>query len=523
MAEGRGRRLHLVLPWDLDRRLACCPRAPADGPVLLVESVARSRAMPFHRQKLTLVLAAQRHFAAALRAEGFEVLLLRAPTYAAGVARAVAATGAVEVVALEPPERGIEASLRAADAEGALGAPLRLLPDGGPGGRFLLSRAELQAWAAGRSTLRMDHFYSFMRRRLDLLMDGDKPLGGKWSFDEDNRKFPKGERPPPPPWFPPDPLTEAAITEVEGWGIGWGAARPFGWPVTRAQALDALQRFIDERLPLFGDFEDAMIEGQPVLWHAALSPALNLGLLSPGECVAAAVAAHAAGRAPLNAVEGFVRQVIGWREFIRAIYVLRMPTLRTANALDAHAPLPAAYWSPSATDMACLRSALEGVHARGYAHHIQRLMVLGQLGLLLGVEPLALSRWFFSAFVDAFEWVELPNVHGMALFADPSFTTKPYAASGAYIQRMSNHCAGCRYDVKQRTGPESCPFNALYWDFLSRHRDRFGKHPRVGALYRSYDRFGEGERQAIADTAAATRARLFAAPPPAWTFDDDAG
>ena len=512
-----------MLPWDLDRRLACCPAAPDDGPVVLIESVARSRAMPFHRQKLSLVLAAQRHFAAGLRAEGFDVLLLRAPTYAEGLARAVRQTGAGQVVALEPPERGVEASLRAAEAAGAIGAPVRWLPDGGPGGRFLLSREELRAWAAGRSALRMDHFYSFMRRRLGLLMDGDKPLGGKWSFDEDNRKVPRGERPPPPVWFAPDPLTEAAIDEVESWGIGWGAARPFGWPVTRAQALEALRRFIDERLPRFGDFEDAMVEGQPVLWHAALSPALNLGLLSPGECVAAAVEAHAAGRAPLNAVEGFVRQVIGWREFIRAIYVLRMPELRAANALGAHAPLPAAFWRPAATDMACLRAALQGVHDRGYAHHIQRLMVLGQLGLLLGVEPLALSRWFFAAFVDAFEWVELPNVHGMALFAETSFTTKPYAASGAYINRMSNHCAGCRYDVKQRTGPEACPFNALYWSFLAQHRERFGRHPRIGALYRNYDRFGEAEQRAIAETAAATRARLLSEPGPAWRFDDDAG
>ena len=512
-----------MLPWDLDRRLACCPAAPEDGPVVLIESVARSRAMPFHRQKLSLVLAAQRHFAAGLRAEGFDVLLLRAPTYAEGLARAVRQTGAGQVVALEPPERGVEASLRAAEAAGAIGAPVRWLPDGGPGGRFLLSREELRAWAAGRSALRMDHFYSFMRRRLGLLMDGDKPLGGKWSFDEDNRKVPRGERPPPPVWFAPDPLTEAAIDEVESWGIGWGAARPFGWPVTRAQALEALRRFIDERLPRFGDFEDAMVEGQPVLWHAALSPALNLGLLSPGECVAAAVEAHAAGRAPLNAVEGFVRQVIGWREFIRAIYVLRMPELRAANALGAHAPLPAAFWRPAAADMACLRAALQGVHDRGYAHHIQRLMVLGQLGLLLGVEPLALSRWFFAAFVDAFEWVELPNVHGMALFAETSFTTKPYAASGAYINRMSNHCAGCRYDVKQRTGPEACPFNALYWSFLAQHRERFGRHPRIGALYRNYDRFGEAEQRAIAETAAATRARLLSEPGPAWRFDDDAG
>lgn len=523
MSEQARRCLHLILPWDLDRGRACCPRRPADGPVLLVESVARSRAMPFHRQKLALVVAAQRRFAEELRADGFEVLLLRAPTYAQGVAEGVRRTGADLVIALEPPEHGIEQSLRAADAAGALGAPLRLLPDGGPGGRFLLSRDEVRAWAAGRATLRMDLFYRFMRRRLGLLMDGDQPLGGKWSFDEDNRKVPKGERPPPAPVYPPDAVTAAALDEVEGWGIGWGAARPFGWPVSRDQALDALRRFIDERLPLFGDYEDAMVEGEAVLWHAALSPALNLGLLRPLECVEAAVAALQAGRAPLNAVEGFVRQIIGWREFIRAVYLLRMPALRAANQLGAEAPLPAAFWDPAQTDMACLGAAVRAVHDTGYTHHIVRLMVLGNLGLLLGVRPLALSRWFFSAFVDAYEWVELPNVHGMALFADPSFTTKPYAASGAYIHRMSNHCAGCRYDVKRRTGPDACPFNPLYWDFLARHRERFGRHPRLGALYSTYDRFGDEERAAIAASASAARARLLSAPAPAWSFDDDAG
>ena len=515
--------LHVLLPWDLNRSLASCPSAPADGPVLLIESIARSRAMPFHRQKLAMVVAAQRHFAAELRADGFEVLLLRARTYAEGIAAGVATTQAGAVVVLEPPEFGIGQRLRDADARGQLGAPLRLLPDGGPGGRMLLSRQDAAAWAAGRATLRMDHFYRFMRRRLNLLMDGDQPLGGAWSFDEDNRKVPKGERPPPPVWFPPDPTTAAAVAEVESWEIGWGAATPFGWPVTRAQALTALQRFIDERLPLFGDFEDAMVEGQPILWHAALSPALNLGLLLPLECVQAAVAALQAGRAPLNAVEGFVRQIIGWREFVRLVYLERMPALRSANQLGATAPLPAAYWDPSATDLACLRDAVQGVHDRGYAHHIQRLMVLGNLGLLLGVRPLDLSRWFFAAFVDAYEWVELPNVHGMALFADPSFTTKPYAASGAYIHRMSNHCRGCRYDVKQRTGADACPFNALYWDFMSRHRDRFEGHPRLGTLYRTYDRFDDRERQAIADSATAVRDRMFAPPIPAWSFDDDAG
>jgi deoxyribodipyrimidine photolyase-related protein len=513
------RPLHFVGPWDLDRGLACWPARPEDGPVLLVESVGRSRALPFHRQKLALVLAAQRHAAAEARAAGFTVEIRRARTYAAGIRAAVAARGSTKVIALEAPDHGIDQALRAAD----LGAPLELRPDGGPGGRFLLSREEVRAWGAGRRTLRMDLFYAWMRKRFGVLMEGGAPVGGVWSFDKENRKVPRGERPPAPVWFAPDPTTEAALAEVESWGIGWGALRPFGWPVTRAQALDALQRFIGERLPRFGDFEDAMVDGQAILWHAALSPALNLGLLRPMECVQAAVDAYTRGAAPLNAVEGFVRQILGWREFIRAAYLLRMPAMRAANALDAHEPLPGFFWAPEQADMACVRAAVAGVHDRGYAHHIQRLMVLGNLCLLVGVEPLALSRWFWAAFVDGFEWVELPNVHGMALYADTALTTKPYAASGAYIDRMSDHCRGCRYDVKQRTGAGACPYNPLFWDFLDRHRPRFAGHPRLGALYGTFDRFPPAEQDAIRSTAAALRARFRAAPSPAWSFDDDAG
>jgi deoxyribodipyrimidine photolyase-related protein len=513
------RPLHFVGPWDLHRGLACFPARPADGPVLLVENVGRSRSLPFHRQKLALVLAAQRHFAAEARALGYDVEILRASTYASGIRKAVAARGSARVIALEAPDFGVDHALRAA----ALGAPLELRPDGGPGGRFLLSRDEVAAWGAGRRTLRMDQFYAWMRKRFDILMDGGAPVGGVWSFDKENRKVPRGERPPPPVWFPPDPTTDAALAEVESWGIGWGAARPFGWPVTRAQALHALERFIAERLPRFGDFEDAMVEGQAILWHAALSPALNLGLLQPMECVQAAVDAWARGAAPINAVEGFVRQILGWREFIRAAYLLRMPGLRAANALGAEEPLPGFFWAPEQADMACVRAAVQGVHDRGYAHHIQRLMVLGNLALLVGVAPIALSRWFWAAFVDGFEWVELPNVHGMALFADTALTTKPYAASGAYIDRMSDHCRGCRYDVKSRVGPHACPYNPLFWDFLDRHRARFGRHPRLGALYTSFDRFPAAEQDAIRAAAAAIRARLRALPSPAWSFDDDAG
>ncbi len=365
-----------------------------------------------------------------------------------------------------------------------------------------------------------------MRKRTGILMDGGKPVGGRWSFDKDNRKPAREARPPALPQYPPDALTAAVMDEVEGWGIGWASTAGFAWPVTRAQALDALSRFVDERLVLYGDHQDAMLTGEPFLWHACIAPALNLGLLSPDDLLAPVLAAHAEGRAPLNAVEGFVRQVIGWREFIRGVYLTRMPGLRSANRFGAEAPLPPAFWDPDQTDMACLHAALSAVHRHGYAHHIQRLMVLGNLALLLGVRPLALSHWFWAAFVDAHEWVELPNVHGMALAADPTFTTKPYAASGAYIHRMSDHCGRCPYRVRQRTGALSCPFNSLFWSFMVRHRETLATNPRLAVLYRSWDRWDEDEHAAIHRTAALHRERLLTArgaPLPAWTCDDDAG
>ena len=512
-----------VGPCDLDRRLSCVPRTPDEGTIVLVESVAKGAALPWHRKKLVLVISAMRHFAAELRADGFDVEVRRAPTYAEGIRRHAAERGSSHVIALVPRDHGLEASLRAAD----LGVPLVLRDDGGPGGHFLLSREAFAEWARGRDTLRMDTFYRWMRRRLDVLLDAGNPVGGRWSFDADNRKPAKGARPPALPRYAPDETTRQVMAEVDGWSTGWGRTEGFGWPVTRTDALHALERFIAERLASFGDFQDAMIEGESFLWHACLSPALNLGLLHPTDLLDAALGAHARGEAPLNAVEGFVRQVIGWREFIRGVYHHRMPGLRSANRFDADTPLPDLFWDPDRTGMACVQDAVRSVHEHGYAHHIQRLMVLGNLGLLIGVDPHALSRWFWAGFVDAHEWVELPNVVGMALAADPTFTTKPYAASGAYIHKMSDHCEGCRFNVKKRVGEDACPFNALFWDFMARHREDLGRNPRLGMLLRTWDRWSEDEQDAIRAHAGGFRSALRpAAEDPVfgpWTFDDDAG
>lgn len=513
--------LHFVGPWDLDRRLPCVPRHPDDGPVLLVESRAKSSALPYHKQKLVLVLSAMHHFAAELRADGFDVEVINARSYIDGLKEVVARRRPARVVAMRPREWGMERALRIARRDRVLGVDLELFDDGGDGRHFLLTREELHRWAEGRQVLRMEHFYAHMRKKTGWLMDEHgKPLGGKLSFDTDNREPPGAERPPPLIRHAPDAITRDCMERVRAWGHGWGDLDGFDWPVTRAGALTELDHFFAERAALFGRYQDAMIGGERFLWHTRLAPAMNLGLLSPREVCERVVAEHGAGRMPLASAEGLLRQILGWREYVRAMYWVRMPKMRRANALGAARPLPDFYWEPERTEMRCMREAVSQVKETGYAHHIQRLMVLGNFALLAGIEPLALSHWFWAGFVDAYEWVELPNVHGMALFADDGFTTKPYAASGAYIDRMSDHCASCRYRVKERSGDHACPFNALFWAFLVRHRSRFGSHPRIGALYRAWDRFGDDERGRVLASADRTLASLVPTSHE-WTFDDD--
>lgn len=514
---------YFVGPWDLNRQLGCVPERPEQGTVVLVESVSKSQALPFHKQKLVLVLSALHHFAEELVQAGYEVEVVRAKSYLSGIRAHVERHRASKVVALKPREWGIYQGFVQAQQEQGLGVPLELLDDGGPGGHFLLTRAEFQAWAGDKKQLRMDLFYAFMRKKLGLLLDDvGRPLGGQWSYDVDNRQHARGVRTPPVPQLAPDAITQAQLERVEGWPNTWGTLEGFQWPVTRLQALRELEHFLEVRAEHFGRYEDAMLVGERWLWHSRLAPALNLGLLHPREVVEAVVRAFERGKLPLASAEGFVRQVIGWREFIRGVYWRGMPGLRHANQLQAHRPLPDFYWFPERTRMRCMSESVRSVYETGYTHHIQRLMVLGNFALLAGVEPLQLSHWFWAGFVDAFEWVELPNVHGMALFADDGFTTKPYAASGAYIQRMSNHCQACPYDVKKRTGPDACPFNALYWRFLEQHRPRLEKNPRIATLYRTWDNWPESERQGIRAQAQSSLDALHPVEP-SWNFFDDQG
>jgi deoxyribodipyrimidine photolyase-related protein len=333
----------------------------------------------------------------------------------------------------------------------------------------------------------MEFFYREMRRETGLLMEGDDPVGGKWNYDAENRAaLPKGVVPPEPLRFAPDEITREVMALVAGrFGAHFGDVAGFAWPVTARQARAALEDFITHRLPRFGDYQDAMAAGQPTLFHALVSTSLNIGLLDPMEACRAAEDAWRDGRAPLNAVEGFIRQILGWREYVRGLYWQLMPGYAEHNALAAHRPLPAFYWG-APTSMRCMQQAIAQTRDLAYAHHIQRLMVTGNFALLAGLAPAEVNAWYLAVYADAFEWVELPNTHGMAIHADGGvLASKPYAASGAYINRMSDYCGGCAHDPKQATGPRACPFNALYWDFIARNADRFATNPRMAMPLRT--------------------------------------
>ncbi|MDP3236182.1 MAG: cryptochrome/photolyase family protein [Myxococcales bacterium] len=528
-------RVTVVLPWDQDPTLAAFPKTPVDGQLLVLETRAKIHAMPWHRQKLTLIVSSVRHFVEERRAAGFHVEHRLADDYASGVAAFTKWAKPAQLHAMAPKEWAIDARFR----ELTRTLPLTLHDDGGPGGHFITTRDEFLTWVKGRKQVRMDQFYPLMRQKLGLLVDAKgKPEGGKWSFDADNREHARGVKMPKIPWFAPDELTQKVMRWVGREDVGaWGALEGFGWPVTRTQALSWLKHFVDTRLKDFGPYEDAIRSDERFLFHSLLSVPLNLGLLRPDEVARAAAAKYEKGHVSLASAEGFIRQVIGWREFIRGTYWWLMPGLRSANGLGAKLPLPDFFWAPERTSMQCMKEAVQGVHDTGYAHHIQRLMVLCNYATLAGLDPRAVSHWFWAAFVDAYEWVELPNVIGMGTHGSDAFTTKPYIASAAYLKRQSGlsakgrgpvaakheaPCARCAFDPDQRTGEKACPFNAMYWDFLAQHRERLSKNLRMRQMLTTLDRFGPEQVKLIRATAAAHRATLepFV---PSWTFREDDG
>jgi deoxyribodipyrimidine photolyase-related protein len=501
--------LAFVAPWECSRAVANIPREPReDVVVVLLESVAKGASLPWHRQKLVLLLSAMRHFAASLEAAGYRVLLRNAPSYAEGLAAAARELHATRVVATEGREQDMVDELdRARQLLDALGIPLVLREDRG----FLATREEFATWARGRKEYRMEWFYREMRRKHGILMEADgTPSGGEWNFDTENRKpWPK-TRAVPSVWrVEPDAIAREQMARVGRWKERWGSVESFALPVTRTDAKAWLERFVVERLPEFGPYEDAMVHGAPDLLHSSLSSLLNVGLLHPLEVVKRAERAYREGHVPIASAEGFVRQILGWREYIRGMYWQLMPGLRTANALEAPLALPLWFWAPDGEaydapvagraphrpcEMRCLADTIRQVRDHGRTHHIARLMVQCNFATMLGVQPAALSRWYWAGFTDAYEWVELPNVAGMGTWGDGgALASKPYVASGAYVNRMSNYCGGCRYDVKQRTGPDACPMNFLYWDFMARHRERFAKHPRMRMMTKHLDNMSASE------------------------------
>lgn len=505
------RRLVIVLGDQLDARASAFDDIdPEVDAVWMAEVEEESTHVWSSKPRTVLFLSAMRHFGRELEAVGHTVYYARLDdpetrgTLADQLAADIARLRPQELVVTAPGDWRVLHALKAVATASDL--PLDVREDR----HFFCSVAEFARHAAGRATLRMEYFYREMRRRHGILLTADGgPEGGAWNYDEANRKpFPR-QGPglvPPRVRFEPDEITrEVLMLVADRFADHPGSLDACAWPVTRAQALEALEIFVDERLEGFGAAQDAMWPGEPWLWHAHLSAAMNLKLLDPHEVVAAAEAAYRAGRVPLEAAEGFIRQVLGWREYVRGVYWTQMPGYVHRNALEAHEALPDWYWTGE-TPMACLRDAIGTTLENGYAHHIQRLMVTGLYALLLGVEPTALHAWYLAVYVDAVEWVELPNTLGMSQFADGGLLgSKPYVATGKYIDRMSPYCQTCPFDPAQRVSDDACPFTTLYWDFLMRHEDAMAANPRMVLQVRNLSRIDTDERQRITARAAAIR------------------
>jgi len=511
----RLRRLHLVLGDQLDRDSALFDDFdPAFDAVWMAEVADESTHVWSHKARIAVFLAGMRHFAEDQRAQGRALVYHRLGEHAhadlgSALAADIARLKPAELRWVRPGDWRVWQRLLAVAAEAGLAVIER------EDRHFLCTIDDYAGWARGKKELRLEFFYRWLRQRHDVLMNGREPAGGQWNFDADNRESFDARGPgllPAPVAFAPDAITAEVLALVDERFAGHpGELAHFDWPLTPAQAEEALEDFIRHRLPLFGRYQDAMWTDEPWLYHSRLSVALNLKLIHPRRVIDAAVQAWRDGHAPLAAVEGFVRQILGWREYVRGLYWLRMPGYLEDNALGAEQPLPAFYWSGD-TDMQCLKQAIGQTLRFGYAHHIQRLMVTGLFALLLGVRPREVHAWYLAVYVDAVEWVELPNVLGMSQFADGGvMASKPYCASGKYIQRMGNYCSGCRFKPDEAVGPKACPFTTLYWDFLERHQQRFAKHPRAALQWRSLERLPEAKRAAIREQAQALRQQLAAA------------
>ena len=489
-------RLVLVLGDQLSMELSALRKAEKGSDIVVMAEVAEEAGyVKHHPKKIALIFAAMRKFAKALKEDGWEVRYTRlddpenAGSIVGELLRRAEETDAPGVICTEPGEWRLYNKLKHAPIK------THIVTDD----RFIASHKEFEDWAEGRKALRMEYFYREMRRKTGLMMDGDEPAGEKWNFDHENRKpAPEEVTHDGPLWFEPDAEVEEVLALVEDrFADHFGDLRPFGFATTRPQALKALAHFVEKALPKFGDFQDAMLEDSDFLYHAMLSPYINLGLLGPLEVCKAVEKAWKDGNAPINAAEGFIRQIIGWREYVRGIYFLEGPDYTGRNVLKQERDLPAFYWGAE-TKMNCVAHAVGQTQKQAYAHHIQRLMVTGNFALLAGIDPAQVHEWYLAVYADAYEWVEAPNVVGMSQFADGGIiASKPYVSSGSYINRMSDYCKGCAYSVSKKTGEGACPFNLLYWHFLDRHRDRFEGNGRMGQMYATWDRMEKDRRDTV--------------------------
>ncbi|SEK56289.1 deoxyribodipyrimidine photolyase-related protein [Roseivivax marinus] len=489
-------RLILVLGDQLSENLSALREADKGSDVVVMAEVREEATyVQHHPKKIALVFAAMRKFAASLREDGWDVRYTElddtdnAGSIPGELLRRADETGAKEVIATEPGE------WRLIEALSDMPLKIHQLADD----RFIASRSEFEDWAKGRKSLRMEYFYREQRKKTGYMMDGDEPAGGQWNYDHDNRQpAPEDIDFGGPMHFTPDETVEAVLELVEArFGNWFGELRPFWFATDRGQARRALTHFVKHALPKFGDYQDAMMGDERFLYHSVISAYMNLGLLDPREVCDAVEQSWRDGDTPINAAEGYIRQVIGWREYMRQIYFHEGPDYPRRNALNHQRALPPLYWGAE-TKMHCLSKAVEQTRDEAYAHHIQRLMVTGNFALLCGIDPAEVEDWYMRVYFDAFEWVTAPNTVGMSQFADGGvIASKPYVSSGTYIDKMSDYCGDCHYSVKQKTGEGACPFNVLYWHFMDRHRDRFEKNPRMAQIYGTWDRMKPDKRETI--------------------------
>jgi deoxyribodipyrimidine photolyase-related protein len=471
--------------------------------ILMAEVNEEATYVKHHKKKIAFVFSVMRHFAAELKAKKLKVKYIyiddpeNSGSITGEIQRLLKTTKFEQVVVTEPGEYRLLREIKG--WQKLFGLPVKIMPYE----RFIASHKEFETWANNRKQLTMEFWYRQMRRKTNLLMDGDKPVGGKWNFDKQNRKSLKQNNELRRPLkFETNKITNNVLQVVSNkFSDHFGDLKPFWFAVTAKQAKKAMEHFIKHQLPWFGDYQDAMLSAEPFLFHSVISQYINCGLLDPLEVCQNVEQAFVDGHVPLNAAEGFIRQIIGWREYIRGIYWHQMPEYAKLNVLNATRPLPAFYWDAN-TEMKCVSDVVNMTRAEGYSHHIQRLMITGNFANLAGLDIKSVCDWYLAVYTDAYEWVELPNTLGMALYADGGIVgTKPYISTGSYINRMSNYCKQCTYNYSKRVGQDACPFTNLYWYYLIRHEERFKDNHRMTLSYKNLSRLSDTEKKQISSQA----------------------